>query len=51
MKKIILGKGLEERVAKCSFCGEFQKECVKGSIPFIASYYEPITTTKIVIDD
>ena len=33
MKKIILGKGLEERMTRCNFCGEYDKECVKGSVP------------------
>lgn len=33
MKKIILGKGLEEVNGLCNFCGEENKECVKADVP------------------
>lgn len=33
MIKLILGKGLEEREANCNFCGEQNKQCIKGSVP------------------
>lgn len=51
MKKLLLGKGLEERVATCSFCGEKEKECVKGDLPFKAVFSEPITEQRRVIED
>lgn len=33
MKKILIGRGLEERAAVCSFCGDSKEDCVKGSVP------------------
>ncbi len=49
MKKIILGKGLEERNANCNFCGEKDKDCIKGTIPFKSIVYK--TSLQKVIED
>lgn len=51
MKKIILGLGLEQRTATCSFCGENDKNCVKGSVPLVVDYYEKDTESKRVIEN
>lgn len=50
MKKLILGFGLEERVAQCSFCGECHKECVKGIIPVSVSLREGKFTKHFDLD-
>lgn len=45
MKKIVLGKGLEERISQCDFCGETQKECIKSSVP-ITNYFHGLKDIK-----
>lgn len=47
MKKLILGKALDQVVATCNFCAEHSKPCVRGALPFIAKK----TTYKYVVDD
>lgn len=49
MIKISLGKSLEQRDADCDFCGESNKDCIKGSVAFKGWVYE--TMAKKVIDD
>lgn len=51
MKKIILGLGLNQREAQCSFCGEHNKPCVQGTVPVVVSYEKPITKSVKTIDD
>lgn len=48
MKKLILGKGLEERKATCNFCEEKEKECIKGALPLKVVYPTQITEMKQV---
>lgn len=43
MKKLTLGFALEQRKANCNFCGESDKDCVKGVLP---DYFEYLSTTK-----
>lgn len=50
MKKIILGKRLEEQKAICDFCGENNKDCVKGSENLIVSFPK-LSYEKIAILD
>jgi len=39
MVKLALGKALEQRKATCNFCGENNKDCVRGSVPLEATRY------------
>ena len=43
MKKLKLEFALEQRNATCNFCGESEKDCVKGVLP---DYFEYLSTTK-----
>lgn len=51
MKKINIVKNLEEVNATCNFCGEKNKECVRGSILFEFCFEKPLTSIKRVIED
>lgn len=48
MKKLVLGRALEEGFALCNFCGEDDVPCVKGSIDVTVGYRSPITTMERV---
>lgn len=49
MKKIILGKGLEERIADCNFCGETAKDCVRGDLRIKVKYPQATEKSEQVI--
>lgn len=39
MKKLTLGKGLEERSGICNFCEEKDKDCIKASLPITNNFW------------
>lgn len=48
MIKLSLEKHLEQKEARCNFCGE-QKKCIQGSVPLYGIVYK--TDHQRVIDD